>query len=120
MSTLTAPRFVVKARRPVVATAPARGSFRWAAQPTDTHPGCLVITSETKAGPVVVSYLVHAVFDGPRHIGYRLSKPSGEVYDLAADCSTCDCADATFHPERPGGCKHQRALRAALASLANS
>jgi hypothetical protein len=30
----------------------------------------------------------------------------------------CDCPDHTFHPERPGGCKHMRALAAALAALA--
>jgi hypothetical protein len=50
-------------------------------------------------------------------VGYRLKKPTGEVYDLAADLSSCDCAHATFYPERPGGCKHRRALTAALASL---
>jgi hypothetical protein len=31
-----------------------------------------------------------------------------------SDPWTGDCPDATFHPERPGGCKHVAALRAAL------
>jgi uncharacterized Zn finger protein len=39
------------------------------------------------------------------------------MYDLPADLSGCDCPDATYHPERPGGCKHGAALRAALATL---
>jgi hypothetical protein len=49
-----------------------------------------------------------------RVLGYQLRKPEGKVYDL----SSCDCPDAEFHPERPGGgCKHRKALRAALRAL---
>jgi hypothetical protein len=52
-------------------------------------------------------------------VGYRLKKATGEVYDLAADLSSRDCPDQTFHPERPdGGCKHRKALAAALKALA--
>lgn len=53
--------------------------------------------------------------------GYRLRKVStGDVHDV--DCTPawgwqCDCGDATFRPERPGGCRHVAALREALASL---
>jgi hypothetical protein len=51
--------------------------------------------------------------------GFRLTKPDGTVYDLdtTEEPWVCDCPDATFHPERPGGCKHCAALRAALPSL---
>jgi hypothetical protein len=43
------------------------------------------------------------------------------MYDVATveeHVWTCDCPDATYQPERPGGCKHVKALRAALAALA--
>ena len=30
---------------------------------------------------------------------------------------TCDCPDATFRPDRPGGCKHVNALRSALLRI---
>jgi hypothetical protein len=47
-------------------------------------------------------------------------KADGTLYDV--DCEQawgwqCDCPDATFRPERPGGCKHVRALREAIAEL---
>jgi hypothetical protein len=50
-------------------------------------------------------------------VGYHLLKPDGTAYDVCTDADTwtCDCPDNTFHPERPGGCKHIAALRAALA-----
>jgi hypothetical protein len=34
------------------------------------------------------------------------------VYDLPSDLSSCDCPDATYNAERPGGCKHRKALAA--------
>jgi hypothetical protein len=49
--------------------------------------------------------------------GYRLTKPADLAsYDICTHEQPwkCDCPDATFHPERPGGCKHVAALRAAL------
>ena len=33
------------------------------------------------------------------------------AYDLPLDLSGCDCPDATFQGDRPGGCKHRKALR---------
>jgi hypothetical protein len=102
------------------ATVPAAGTLRWALQPTETHPGCLVITTLDKrtGKPVSTAYLVSPVLDYGRLVGYRLKKADGKVYDLAADLSSCDCPDGTYHPERPGGCKHQRALGKALQALA--
>jgi hypothetical protein len=48
--------------------------------------------------------------------GFRLEKGDRTTYDVNTEGEswTCDCPDATFHPERPGGCKHVAALRAAL------
>lgn len=51
----------------------------------------------------------------------RLVKDDGEIYDVALGTDglvRCDCADGTFHPERPGGCKHIVALRALIRSFA--
>jgi hypothetical protein len=114
MTTLTAtdtsvkPRSTGKPRKPYLATTPVTGTWRWAAQPTDKRTG----------QPRATAYLVHPVRDYGRLVGWRLEKPGGVVYDLAADLSTCDCPDGTYHPERPeGGCKHRKALRAALAAL---
>jgi hypothetical protein len=89
-------------------------------QPTQAHPGCLIITSTDARGKRTCNaYLVRVVIKYGRVIGYQLKKADGTVYDLAADLSSCDCRDATFHPERPdGGCKHRKALAAALKTLA--
>src|SRR5262245_59553236 len=54
--------------------------------------------------------------------GYAITKHDGTVYHI--DTNTrwgqwqCDCADATYRGERPGGCKHVAALRQALAQTA--
>jgi hypothetical protein len=125
MSTVTSPPRAVKAGgtcRPHVATKPAAGRWRWAAQPgvgPVTHPGVLIITGEDpKTGkPVSTAYVVRENLDGLCLAGWSLTKPDCTVYDLPADFSTCDCPDHTYHPERPGGCRHMKALRAALAAV---
>jgi hypothetical protein len=60
-----------------------------------------------------VPYVVLRLSSG---VGYRLEKGDRTTYDVntEAETWTCDWPDATFHPERPGGCKHIAALRAAL------
>jgi len=83
---------------------PVHGACRVVLQPTETHPGCVTING--------TAYLLHVLRDG-----YRLEKSGGAAYDLPRDLSGCDCADSTFNSDRPGGCKHQVALRAILAAL---
>ena len=65
------------------------------------------------------AYHVQRLTDGGTVLGYRLVKAGVEntVYDLeqTGDTLRCDCPDAT-HVDRPGGCKHSKALRAALAA----
>jgi hypothetical protein len=40
------------------------GGYRWAVQPTDTHPSCLVIRSADAGGKVTTkAYLVYTVAD---------------------------------------------------------
>jgi hypothetical protein len=112
MTTITRPRKPVKvSRTPYKASKPVHGSCWWAVQPTDSHPGVLVINS--------TAYLVNATFCAISGdpLGYQLRKTDGTVYDLAADLSSCDCPDATYQEERPGGCKHRRALAAALKAI---
>jgi hypothetical protein len=80
------------------------GTCRWVLQPTTLHPGYLLINGTT--------YVVELLQDG-----YRMTKTNGDCYDLPRDLSTCDCPDSVYASERPGGCKHRRALSAALAAL---
>lgn len=49
---------------------------------------------------------------------WMLAKEDGQFYDidLAAKHPACDCADATYRPARPGGCKHLRAMQEAVSS----
>ncbi|MCI0462121.1 MAG: hypothetical protein L0Z62_34650 [Gemmataceae bacterium] len=51
-----------------------------------------------------------------RLVGYDQQHQAPTAYDLPLDLSTCDCADATYRSERPGGCKHRRALEALRAA----
>jgi hypothetical protein len=61
--------------------------------------------------------------DKGKTVGVRLEymSLSGEHImhdiDLTANPPRCDCADHTFRPERPGGCRHLVALREAAATL---
>jgi hypothetical protein len=65
-------------------------------------------------------YTITVLYLYGERTGYRLEKLDGAVYDIDATAPQwrCDCPDATYHPERPGGCKHVAALRAALAAAA--
>jgi hypothetical protein len=52
--------------------------------------------------------------------GFRLTKADGTVYDVDTSAPwgwQCDCADATYRPERPGGCKHAGGLRRDIEAL---
>ena len=56
---------------------------------------------------------------GAKCVGFRLRKfGSAEVYDVPRSLDSCTCADATYSPDRPGGCRHQVALRQALPTVA--
>jgi hypothetical protein len=105
-------------RRPPQAVS---GSCRWLVQPGTAplaHTGCLLISATRSDGrQVTESYLVAENKDGGTLAGYRLTKSDGTAYDLDATLSSCDCPDSEFAPERPGGCKHRKALAKALASL---
>ena len=66
-----------------------------------------------------VPYWCRALYDGGRCTGFRLSKMgTAASYFVARDLSRCTCPSARWHPGRPGGCRHQAALREALTALA--
>ena len=61
-------------------------------------------------------YGIIALVERGTLLGYQLVKADGTTYELPADLSECNCADSVYR-ERPGGCKHRRALCDALAEL---
>ena len=67
-------------------------------------------TGEVEIGgkPYYLSW--HAT--GFRLTGWDERHQAVTVYDLPSDLSSCDCPDATYNAERPGGCKHRKALLA--------
>src|SRR5262249_25700384 len=96
-------------RQPKAKTRRASGSCKWVLPIDAVGTGALAINGQ--------QYAVTVLRSTAGITGYRLHKPDGTAYDVCTteDTWTCDCADATHHPERPGGCKHVAALRAALA-----
>ena len=105
-------------RQPQPKVNPVHGACRWVVPLGDVGAGVL----EIRKGGRADLYEVVAFREAGALVGFRLQKTTGGkegLYDI--DCRTepwtCDCPDATFHPERPGGCKHVLALKAALAAL---
>jgi hypothetical protein len=75
----------------------------------------LLFLNET---PYLVTALADLPPEGPVTIrGWQLEKQDGTQYHIDARTWTCDCPDAAFRSDRPGGCKHASALRAALARI---
>jgi hypothetical protein len=99
---------VIINRRPVRQVKPAHGVARWILPIGEVGTGVLSING--------TPYTVTCLFINGQLTGYRLTKEDGTTYDIDATANPwrCDCPDATFHPERPGGCKHCAGLRAAL------
>jgi hypothetical protein len=95
------------------------GVCRWIELPlpiADFESGILAITVTPARGkPVTEEYVVTLPAD---RSGARLTKPDGTQYfvDLA-NGGLCDCKDREYRPERPGGCKHLRAVIVAVAAL---
>ena len=105
-------------RQPQAKSEPVHGSCRWVV-PLGPESGAGVL--EIRRGPTADLYEVVAFREAGILVGFRLNKVTGgkeALYDsdTRTEPWTCDCPDATFHPERPGGCKHVLALQAALAA----
>ena len=66
-------------------------------------------------------YWVKALFDGERCVGFSLTTfGTGEGHILSRDLKSCTCGDALYRPNRPGGCRHQAALRQALPTVVSA
>jgi hypothetical protein len=110
MSTLRDPR---NPHKPRTATKPATGTARWFARPNAEGAGGVLEINRTR-------YELLPLYDGESLVGFRLLKAgTATMYDVdtAHESWRCDCPDAVHHPERPNGCKHLAALRAALQAL---
>lgn len=56
-------------------------------------------------------YTLELIPDAPGTIkGYHLSRESN-VYTVDVEFTFCDCKDSIYR-DRPGGCKHRKALKA--------
>src|SRR5262245_53067382 len=88
---------------------PVSGTCRWIRKPSRDARAILAING--------VHYAIWFIHEGERLTGFRLMSAAGKVYDLPVSLDDCSCPDSTFRP-RPGGCKHVKSLRAALAALA--
>jgi hypothetical protein len=101
---------------------PATGSFRWISDPASLalrfRCGASAALAIGPDGGEEVGYvLTPHLSESGELLGWRLERAdNGKCYDLPADLSACDCKDSLYR-DRPGGCKHRKALRAALASV---
>jgi hypothetical protein len=97
----------------------ATGSVRWEADATAAGLmwGSAILRITTKAG--AQSYFVRRLGGqvGPCREVELTALGSGKSYDLELGAGKCSCGDATYR-SRPGGCKHQMALRVALTRVA--
>jgi hypothetical protein len=98
---------------------PVSGKCRWVGgvpslAALDAGNAMLLITPE---GKEPAPYHVQRLLDGERVAGFRLTKAGIEeaVYDVDGETGECSCPDATYNDARPGGCKHAKAVRAAVA-----
>jgi hypothetical protein len=111
MPSLTTPRPRVKASKQLL---PARVQARFVGGATrqDLLNGAAVLSiTDLATGE-------EAVYDGARLACFRLRKfGSAEQYDLPSCLTACDCPDGVFRAHRPGGCRHQQALRQALPTV---
>jgi hypothetical protein len=88
---------------------PVHGSCRWAHR--CSIPGPRVGILDINGTPYAVTLIAG---------GIELRKSDGTCYHIGTDNPwgwSCDCPDAEFRSARPGGCKHQRACKAALAAI---
>ena len=127
MSTVTAPRPPVKSKRSPrerkpLAAVNVLARFVGGATRRDVLEGSAVLSVVTgdDTDRDETAYWCFALYDGDRCTGFRLTKfGTGDVYDVPRSLDACTCGDGTYRPERPGGCKHQAALRQALPTVAN-
>jgi len=100
MNTVTHQR---KSRKPL---REVHGVCKWYRKPEDK------IGSDPKSGLLEINGTLYALII--HETAYELFKEDKTTYHLPRDLSSCDCPDGTYACERPGGCKHRKALAALL------
>jgi hypothetical protein len=120
MSSLTAPRPRVNARRQHAPLSPVNvvGRFAEGVTPDQLLQGSAILEVTDPKG--VALYWCEAVLDAGRLVGVVLQKfADGDRHHvhLAGEAS-CTCEDASYRPDRPGGCRHVNAVKQALIDLA--
>jgi hypothetical protein len=115
MSSITHPRKQRKPLEPVN----VRAYFVGGASRQDVLDGAAVLSLTDLTTNEEAAYWCRALYDGGRCTGFRLTKlgSPADVYDVPRALTGCDCPDAAYRPERPGGCRHQQALRQALPTV---
>jgi hypothetical protein len=100
-----------KPRRPRKPAAEVHGTCRWLLTP--------IAVRDFESGVLAINADEYVVTLGPDRSGARLTKADGTVYHCDLQAGTCDCPDSTYRQERleQGGCKHRKALAAAVAAL---
>jgi len=98
--------------RPRKPLPPVSGKCRWLIEP--------IPVADFETGVLSINGVEYTVTVGPERAGARLTKAgTTTVYHVDLVGGGCDCADSQYREERQsqGGCKHRKALVAALAAL---
>jgi hypothetical protein len=122
----TVPRSTVRRQRkpllPVNIQARLTGSANAADLPNELAVGVamLTIVSGDETDRDVRSYWIRFLFDRNRQpYAVELVRfGDHENYQITLADERCSCPDATYRPDRPGGCKHVNALRQTLPAVA--
>jgi hypothetical protein len=126
MNTLSHPFAPAQAKAPRKPEQPpveVHGSCRWIERPTSTA------DSPARRGRLAINGVEYLCLEllcpeTQLPLGWQLVRPATKRTDAASyDVLVyqgellCQCPDSLYRPGRPGGCKHQRSLAAALAVL---
>jgi len=108
----------VKSDHKPLAAVSVQAYFVGGASRADIIHGAAVLSITDAATGREMAYWCEALLSGAKIVGWRLRKfATSEVYDVTRALDSCTCADATYQPDRPGGCRHQVALRIALPTV---
>jgi hypothetical protein len=108
---------------PVNVTATLTGSANPADLPDELACGVAILTiiSGDETDPDTRVYWCRFVFADCEPYAVELIRfGSRERYRITLSDERCDCPDATYRGNRPGGCKHVNALRQVLPALADT
>jgi hypothetical protein len=82
------------------------GTCKWIHRPSNG------LGEDPNSGLIEINGTLYALLI--HETAYEIFKEDKTTYHLPRDLSSCDCPDGTYRCERPGGCKHRKALAALL------